>query len=87
MVPDAVDKQIVALAACSEIFLHVINQPIGADGSDHVHIPRAAYASHLCAERFGDLHSERTHASRRTVDEDGAHLPATAAFRDKCTRL
>jgi hypothetical protein len=44
-----------------------------ADRSDHVHIPRAAHTGHVRAERFGDLHGERTHASRRTVDQD--YLP------------
>jgi hypothetical protein len=35
-----------------------------------LHIPRTTYARHLCAEGFGDLHSERTYASRRTVNQD-----------------
>src|ERR1700733_7866681 len=53
-----------------EILLGVINDLICADGSDQVDIPRTAYAGHLCAERLGDLHGERTHASRRTVYQD-----------------
>ena len=33
-------------------------------------ISRAADAGHICAERLGDLHRERAHASRRAVDQD-----------------
>src|ERR1700733_12930169 len=53
-----------------EILLGVINDLICADGPDPVDIPRTAYAGHRCAERLGDLHGERTHASRRTVYQD-----------------
>jgi hypothetical protein len=47
-----------------------INDMICADGSDHVHIPGTTGAGRICTERVGDLHSERTHASRRTLDQD-----------------
>src|SRR5229473_320947 len=70
MVPNAVEKEVVTLPTFGEILLRVINDPICADGSDHVHVPRTAYAGNLCAERSGDLHSERAHASRRTVNQD-----------------
>ena len=33
-------------------------------------IPAAAYAGHICAERLGDLHSERADTSRRAVNQD-----------------
>src|SRR5450759_2562743 len=42
---------------------------VSADGADHVHVLRAAHAGHFGAERLGELHSERTQASRRTVDQ------------------
>src|SRR5262249_27280596 len=70
MVPNAVENQVVTLPTLGEILLGVINDPICADGSDHVHIPRTAYAGHIGAEPLGDLHCERTHASRRTVNQD-----------------
>src|SRR5574337_415296 len=70
MVPNAVENQVVTLPTLAEILLGVINDVLRADGSHHVHIPRAAYAGHIRAERLGDLHSERTHASRRTVNQD-----------------
>src|ERR1039457_413690 len=70
MVANAVENQVITLPAFGEILLRVINDPICADGSDHFHIPRTAYAGHICAEPLGDLHSERTHASRRTVNQD-----------------
>jgi hypothetical protein len=52
-----------------EILLGVVNHLVGADRSDHVHVPGAADPGHLRCERFGDLHCKRTHASRRTVDQ------------------
>jgi hypothetical protein len=50
MLPNAVEEQVVTLPAPGEILSRVINDPISADGSDHVHIPRAAHAGHVCAE-------------------------------------
>src|SRR5712692_2146101 len=70
MVPNAVEKEVVALPTFGEILSSVINDVIRADGSDHVHIPRTAYASNIRPEPLGDLHSERTHAARRTVNQD-----------------
>src|SRR5260370_19852917 len=70
MVPNAVEKEVVALPTFGEILLRVINGAICADGSDHLHIPRTAYSRHIRSERLGDLHRERTHASRRTVNQD-----------------
>ena len=88
MVSDAIEKQVVTLPALGEILLGVINDPIRADGSDHVHIPRTAYAGHLCAERLGDLHRERTHASRRTVNQDLlARLNLSLVAQDPARRV
>src|SRR5271165_2119144 len=70
MVQNAVENYVVTLPTFGEVFLAVVNDPIRADGSDHIHIPRTTHAGNLCAERLGDLHSERTHASRRTVNQD-----------------
>src|SRR6059058_2680351 len=74
MVPNAVENQIVSLVvtlpAFSEILPSIVKDLLCADRSHHVHILCAAYAGHICAERLGDLHSERTHASRRTVNQD-----------------
>src|SRR5208337_4661937 len=70
MVPNAVEDQVITLPTFGEILLGVINDVICADGSDHLDIPRTAYAGNLCAEPLGGLNSERTHASRRTVNQD-----------------
>jgi hypothetical protein len=43
---------------------------VAHDRPDHIHIPCTAYAGHICAERLGDLHGERSHASRCTIDQD-----------------
>src|SRR5262249_6858409 len=64
------ENKVVTLFTFGEILLGVINNVICADGSDHLHISRTAYAGHICAEPLGNLHSERTHASRRTVNQD-----------------
>src|SRR5215467_393396 len=70
MVRKAIENQVVTFLALREILLCIINHLIRADGPDHFPIPRAAHASHIRAERLGDLHSERTHASRRTINQD-----------------
>src|SRR5208282_2157689 len=70
MVPNAVEKQIVTLRTSGEILPGVIDDLIRAEGSNHVHIPRTAYAGNIRAERLGNLHSERAYAARRTVDQD-----------------
>jgi hypothetical protein len=65
-----VENQVVALRALGEILLRVINDPIGTEGADQVHILRAANAGHLGTQPLGDLHRERPHPSRRAVDQD-----------------
>src|SRR5712692_11346461 len=70
MVPNHVENQVVALRTFGEILFGVINDLICADRSDHVHISRTAHAGHFRSERLGDLHGERTHASRRAVNQD-----------------
>jgi hypothetical protein len=42
---------------------------VRADRPDQVHVSGAAHAGHLRAERPGDLYGERSHATRRTVDQ------------------
>src|ERR1700676_3431210 len=70
MISYGVENQVITLPAPGEILLGVVDDLICADRSNHVHVPCTAYASHICAERPGDLHSERTHASRRAVHQD-----------------
>src|SRR5260370_3216682 len=68
MVHKAIENQVVTFPALREILLRIINHLIRADGPDHFHIPRAAHASHIRAERIGDLHCEVAQASGGTVD-------------------
>src|SRR5712671_2916981 len=70
MIRHEVENQIVMFSTFREILSGVIDDVIRADGSDHFNVPRTANARNFRAERLGDLHSERTHASRRTVDQD-----------------
>ena len=53
-----------------EVVLGVVDDVVGADGSNQVHVSRAAHPGHFRSECLGDLHGERTHASRGTVDQD-----------------
>src|SRR6266511_4582922 len=69
-IPHAIEYQVVSLGASGEIFPAVIDDEICANRSDEVHVPRAAHSRYLCAERFSDLHSERTDTPRRTIDQD-----------------
>src|SRR5437667_10595149 len=70
MVRNAVENQVITLLPLGEILLGIINDVICADGPYHAQIPGAAYAGDIRAERLGDLHGERTHTSRRAVDQN-----------------
>ena len=70
MVSDRVENYVVMLTTLGEVLLGVINHPSRTEGSNEVHIPRTAYAGHIRAERLGDLHGKRAHASRRAVNQD-----------------
>src|SRR6266567_155387 len=70
MIRHEVENQIVMLSAFCEVLSGVIDDVICADGSNHFNVPRTAHARNFSAERLGDLHSERTHASRCTIDQD-----------------
>src|SRR5436309_12094198 len=70
MVRNAVENQVITLLPLGEIPLGIINDVICADGPYHAQIPGAAYAGDIRAERLGDLYRERTHASRRPVDQN-----------------
>src|SRR2546421_2930796 len=49
MVPDVVEDEVVALPTLGEVLTRVIDDMVSADGADHVHVPRAAYACHFGA--------------------------------------
>src|ERR1700687_1754174 len=89
MVRHEVENQIVMLSTFREILSGVINDVICADGSDHFNVPRTANARNFSAERLGYLHSERTHASRRTVNQDllpRLNLPLAKALQGGASR-
>src|SRR5438093_12688758 len=70
MVRNVIQNYVVTLVALGKILLSVINYVICAERSDHVQISRAAYTSHVCSHRFGNLHRERAYTSRGTVNQD-----------------
>ena len=51
------------------------------------HIPRAAYAGNFCAERRGDLHGERTHTSRGTVNQNRLSWLNAPLARSACSAV
>jgi len=70
MISVSSNNQVITLPIPGEIFLSVINDVVCPDRERHVQIPRAAHGSYLSPERFGNLHSKRTHATRRTINQD-----------------
>src|SRR5580704_14419859 len=86
MVPDKIENYVVTPPAVveillSEIRLRIIDDPVCADRSNHLHIPGAADADDVSAERFRDLHREGTYASSCTVNQDllpGPNVPLVA---------
>src|SRR5258708_16799422 len=72
MIADVVENYVVTLSWINfrEIFLGVINDVIGADGADYVHISGAAYGGYMRTEGFGDLYGEGADASGGAVDQD-----------------
>src|ERR1051326_4692134 len=70
MVAHQVENQVVALAAFGEILSSIIEDALGAEGAHHLHVPGAAHAGHMSAERLGDLHREGANASRGAIDQD-----------------
>src|SRR5919204_641452 len=81
MVPYVVEDEVVPLALLREVLAGVVDDVVGADRADQVHVPRAAHAGHVRSERLRKLHREGTDAARRTVDQDllpGSHLALVA---------
>src|SRR3712207_6117538 len=70
MVRHVIEDEIVPMFALGKVLPRVVNDMVRADRPDHVHVSRAAHACYLSSERLGNLHSERSDASRRTIDQD-----------------
>jgi len=65
-----VHQQVVPPPCPGEILLGVVDDLVGPDRGDDLHVLRAAYARYLGAERLGELHRERPDPSGRAVDQD-----------------
>ena len=73
-----VEDDVVAVLAVGEVLARVVDDVVGAEGADQVHLRGAAHAGDLGAERLGDLHGEAAHAARRADDQHvlpGLHPP------------
>src|SRR5712671_1597655 len=84
MVGDVIEDHVVTLVALCEILFDVIDDVVGADGSDKVDIPCAANSRDFGAQRLGDLHGECSDTSGRAVDQNllpGLNLSLTQALQ------
>jgi hypothetical protein len=64
-----VEEDVAALPAPGETLLRVIDDLVGADRAEEVHVPRAGHGGDARPERPGDLDGERPHAAARSVDQ------------------
>ena len=78
-----VEYEVVPLPRPREVHFRVVDDMVGADRSDQVHVPRAADASHLRAERLRNLHGKGSDAARGTVDQDLLSGPDLAVIADR----
>src|SRR6266487_3082539 len=70
MVANIIEDHVVTLVALGEILFCVIDDVVGANGSDQIEIPRAANRRYIRAERLGDLHGKCPNTSGRAVDQN-----------------
>src|SRR5262245_23419187 len=69
VVLNVVENYVVMLITLGEIFLRVIDHPIGADRFHKIDIAGAADASHVCTKGFRNLDCEGSDAPGRAVDQ------------------
>jgi hypothetical protein len=50
----------------------VVDDVIGTEGSNQIHLDQAADAGHFRAERFGDLHGERAETALSNWSDETA---------------
>ena len=70
MVGHVVEDEVVALLAAGEVLLGVVDDVVGPDGVDQVHVSGAAHAGHLGSQCLGNLHREGADAAGGAVDQD-----------------
>src|SRR5206468_104586 len=80
------EDDVVAFARLGEIVARVVDDVLGADRPDKVHLARAANAGDVASEGLGDLHDERPTAPRRTDDEHRLSLLNLADLSDGLER-
>ena len=70
MVAHVVEDEVVSRPTSGEVFLGVVDDVVGPDRADHLHVLRAADAGHLGTERLGDLHGVRADTTGCPIDQD-----------------
>jgi hypothetical protein len=64
-----VEDHVVAVLAVGEILAAVVDDVIGAEGSNHIDLRCAAHTGDVGTVRLGDLHGEAAHSSRGADDQ------------------
>jgi hypothetical protein len=65
-----VEDDVVALLVIGDVFPGVVDDVVGAEGSDRVDLRRAGHAGHDSSGRLGDLDGEGAHAAGCADDQD-----------------
>src|ERR1700730_3762076 len=64
-----VKNEVVTLPGPREVDFRVVDDMVGSDRSDQVHVSRAADAGHFRSQRLRNLYREATDAARGSVDQ------------------
>ena len=75
MFADCVEDDVVRLAVLGEVFLRVIDHPVGSERSHKLEVLGAAHRSDVGIEVPGQLHPCSADGSRCAVDEDPLPVP------------
>ena len=75
MLADCIEDDVVRLAVLGEVFLRVVDHPVGSERSHELEVLRAAHRSDVGFEVLGELHPCGADGPGRAVDEDPLALP------------
>src|SRR5215510_3891210 len=70
MLADCVEDDVVRLAVSGEVFLRVVEDPVGSERFHQFEVLRVAHRSDVTAEVVSQLHPGRADGPGRAVDED-----------------
>src|SRR5258708_4599566 len=73
-----VEEHVVALTAPREVLFRVVDDQVGADRADQLHVARLAHRRDVRADLLPALYRDRAHAPGRAIDEDALPGPDLA---------